>query len=258
MWIRRGSPAVLFCRIAFMGLRDKKIKIRLLHKKANRLVYSLPDLDRINDAFIDGVRWPENIAYLGFWVPRAMAPQGKPVRDMVSDRKYVCRMSYVADKREIPAEISGDIAAGLKIAPFKNIAAYRRTFLRTHNKYFQKAFKGYHTPAYGAEVKKYLKNTFPDTKGVCVMRGRRVVGMLSLFKIGKYFRFSPMHWITWLWADQSQPKDVRRGVHFMLRAWVRKNASRYVGASIHAVNVKSQKWFIKLGARPCQIYFSRR
>lgn len=212
----------------------------------------------LNDAFIDRVDWPKELPYLVFRVSAKLAPKRAPVRDMVSLKKYVCRTSYIVNKRESPLDMEDGRGYGLEIGPFKSFAEYRWVYTRTHNADFVKAFRAYNTPAYMAEFKEYLKDDFSKTKGVCVRCKGKVVAMLSLFKIGRHAWFSPLYWISWIWADQAQPREIRRAAHSMLRAWVRKNISGYVGASIHAANLRSQNWFIKLGARPCQIFFSRR
>lgn len=231
---------------------------RLLQRKADKVIYSLPSIGLLNDGFISKLDWPEEIPYLVFRVSRKLAPKRHPIRNMVTRRKYVCRTSYIVHKSNIPLEKATGRGHGLELGSFRNFPEYKREYVRTHDADFTRVFGDYDTPAYRAEIKQYIQESLPKTKGVCVRSGGKVIAMLSLLRIGRHSWFSPLHWITWLWADQAQPREVRRAAHAMLRAWVRRNISGYVGASVNAPNLKSQNWFIKLGARPCQIFFSRR
>ena len=231
--------------------------IKLLKTGKDRIVYSLLSIGLLNDKFIDAVPWPADKDFLIFRLAKKNVVKGKPVEDMVSLKKYVCRTTYVFNRRDLPNYDKDDRLAGFKLAPFKNMAEYKTVSRKTHDRCFLKPFKDYLTPAYGAEYENYIKNTLPKTKGISVRKDGEIVAMLSLLKVkGKIF--SPMHWISWIWVDARQPKEARRAIHSMLRWWVHKNSTKYVGAAIHAANLKSQKWFIKSGGWPVQIFFSRR
>jgi len=225
----------------------------------DRVTYYLPSLSLLNEKFIDGVDWPQDTDFLVFRLSKENAQKGVAVQDMVSKRKYICRTTYIGNKRDIAASPAAGRGFGLRLANFKSFAEYKKVYLKSHREGFVKAFKDYQNASYGKECRSYLKNEFPRTKGISVRKGARVVGMLSVLRIDKAKKpFAPLDWLTWLWLDGRLPREERRAAHGMLCSWIKQNVRKYYGAAIHAANLKSQGWMIKLGGRPAQIFFSRR
>ncbi len=220
------------------------------------MLYSLPSTAPLCDKFLDGVYWPADKAALVFVFPEKEAGGGKPVRDMVSRKKYVCRLSYLAEKRAMPAGRAGP-SAGLVLAPFKTPAEHRKWAAATYREYFVKPFRAYLTPAFEAEARDYYRRELPKAKGISVRKAGKVVSMLTLLKVPAAGA-RPLDWVTWVWADPALSKPERRAGHALLRAWLRRNCRGAVGATVHAANARSQKWFLKSGFRPARISFSRR
>lgn len=221
-------------------------------------MYSLPSLKLLNEKLVDEINWPDDTPLLIFRIAKENIVKGKPIEDMVSLKKYVCRTSYIFDRSGLPKGRTDGRHYCLKLAPFKSLAEYKAVSRKTNEKYFLKPFKKYLTPAYTAEYENYIKDDLPKTKGISVTKDGEMVAMLSLLKVKAKKPYSPLHWITWIWVDGGQPKEVRQIIHTMLRGWLRRNSSKYLGAAIHAANLKSQYWFIRSGGRPVQIFFSRR
>jgi len=233
-------------------------KIELIRVLKNQILYSLPSAAMLCDKFIDGVEWPADKDALVFAFPENEAGSGKPVRDMVSRKKYVCCMTYMADKKKIPKGKTAGSACGLTLEPFKDPAEHRKWALATERKYFSGPFRDYLTPAFESESKEYYKSGLPKAKGVSVRKNGKIVSMLTLYEVVRDSSHKPLHWVTWIWADPGLPKEERRVIHALLRGWVRENSRNYVGASVHAANIKSQNWFLRSGFRPARISFARR
>ena len=233
-------------------------KIRLIKALKNQMLYSLPSAAMLGDKFIDGVAWPADKAALVFTFPEKEAGSGKPVRDMVSRKKYVCCLTYMAGKRTVPAGRTGDGSFGLTLETFKNSAEHRRAERASYRKYFLKPFGDYLTPAFEAGAKEYFRNELPKAKGISVRKNGKIVSMLTLLEIGGKSLRDRLSWVTWLWADPGRPKAERRVIHALLRGWLRENSGKYIGASVHAANLKSQNWFLRSGFRPARISFTRR
>ncbi len=233
-------------------------KIKLIKVLKNQVLYSLPSTALLGDKFIDGIYWPEDKAVLVFSFPAEEAGSGEPVRDMVSGGKYVCRLTYMADKRKLTAGGTAGPRSGLALEPFKNTAEHKKWARATDLKYFSGPFKKYLTPSFEAEAKEYYKNELPKARGVSVRKKSRVVSMLTLLKIAGKPGAGPLDWISWIWVAPCLAKAERLAAHALLRGWLRENSRKYIGASVHAANLRSQKWFLRSGFRPARISFSRR
>ncbi|HOI43564.1 MAG TPA: hypothetical protein PK523_11515 [Elusimicrobiales bacterium] len=236
------------------------VKLKLLKRGEDRMTYSLPSLKMLSEKLVDSMEWPADKQILAFRFPPSRAPKGVPIKDMISRRKYLCRTTYVGKKRDIPAVNANGCKCGLKLASFRSRGEFRKTFLGTHEKYFIKAFRDYQEAGYKQENKKFFEKYFPSTKGISVRKDRKIVGILCEMTIpkdgGKAYR--PMSWLCWVWVDGRLSKEERKASHNMLGGWIKKLPGKYFGAAIHAVNLKSQNWMLKMGARPVQVFFLRR
>ena len=233
-------------------------KIRLIKALKNQMLYSLPSAAVLGDKFVDGVDWPADKAALVFTFPEKEAGSGKPVRDMVSRKKYVCCLTYMADKKMLPKKKPDGASFGLTLEPFKNPAEHRRAERASYREHFLKPFRDYLAPAFEAGAKEYFRNELPKAKGISVRKNGKIVSMLTLLEIGGKSLRDRLSWVTWLWADPGRPKAERRVIHALLRGWLRENSGKYIGASVHAANLKSQNWFLRSGFRPARISFTRR
>ena len=223
------------------------------------MTYSLPSLDLLSEKLVGSVDWPADKPFLAFRFQPRRAPKGLPIQDMVSRRKYVCRTTYYGNKSGIPAASPCCSEFGLKLSPFRSMAEYKRTTMRTHKRYFVNPFSAYMAGNHKEEDRVYYSQYLPKTKGISVRKAGKIVGMMSIIRFPKNGRsYTPCSWISWLWVDGALPKEERKAAHAMLGGWLKKLPGRYFGGAIHAVNLKSQRWFLKMGARPVQVFFLRR
>lgn len=223
----------------------------------DQILYSLSSTAALSDRFIDGLDWPADKATLVFRFPGKEARSGRPVADMVSRKKYVCRLVYMADNSAIPAAPAGN-RFGLKLRKFKDAAEHRKWALATDREYFSGPYRAFLTPSLEAEAKEYYKNDLPKAKGVSVRRNGKIVSMLTLLRIRGKRGAKPLDWVSWIWVDPAAPLAERRCIHALLRGWLRKNSRGRIGASVHAANLRSQKWFLRSGFRPARLAFTRR
>ncbi len=233
------------------------VKLVGITKKAIR--YSIPSIGILNDKFLDGLDWPADKEMVTFMFPRKAIKAGEPVKDMVSAGSYVCRTTWLVHKKKIRLGKPAGFAGGLALVPFKDRAEHMRFERAVDEKYFRKPFKKYLDPSYRAEAEDYYKNCLPQSQAISVRKEGRVVAMVTLAKITTASRLlKPLHWVTWIWVDPRLSAQQRQTTHYLLRGWLRESSSRYIGATVHAVNVRSQKWFLKAGFRPVRVFFSRR
>ena len=68
----------------------------------------------------------------------------------------------------------------------------------------------------------------------------------------------PTSLIPWVWIDSKLSANERQNVHFQMVSWLKKNTKKEIGAGIDAVNLRSLKFFTKLGFKPTYILFQRR
>ncbi|MGD9642069.1 MAG: hypothetical protein AB7V08_04945 [Elusimicrobiales bacterium] len=235
------------------------VKPKLMKRGDGSITYSLPSIKMLSEKLVDSLEWPEDKIILAFRFPPERAPKGVPIQDMVSRRKYLCRATYIGTKSNIPDRGGDGAGCGLKLAPFRSKAEYGRVYLRSYAEDYLKPFCDYQERGYEKENKEYFKKQFPNTKGISVRKDGRVVAMLCVKHMPENGRpYRPLSWIDWLWVDGSIPKDERKAAHGLLGKWLKKLPGKYFGGAIHAVNMKSQNWFIRMGARPVQIFFLRR
>ncbi len=221
------------------------------------IIYNLPDIKMLKDGLISNLKWPEDKSYLFFNLSAKDTRTKQPIKTIVSTDKYSCRLNYLSPKNRIHSFRAPEPLRTLKLQPFKSLEEIKKMTIWSHGKYFLARYKQYLSPNHAAETKKYLTN-LKKVKSVAIIYKNKCAGMVSLMKIVHATSLpKPLHWVTWIWIDNKLPEDARRYAHSLVRSWLIKNSSKYIGASVNAVNIRSQKWFLKMGFRPVRVFFEK-
>lgn len=220
------------------------------------IFYDLPDLGMLGAGLPAGVEWPEDRPRLCFDLAARDRKRGIVVSNPLPEDKYICRINYLAGRKQVRATGGRAADAGLTLQPFRNFKEHKTLELWSHDKYFAKPFKKYMSPAHKAEARVYYK-MLKDTESAVLRRGAKSVGMITMLRLPGANLPKPLHWITWVWIAPELSPAERRQAHTLLAGWMKNNSIKYVGCSVHSANVRSQKWFLKMGFKPVRVFFER-
>ena len=223
----------------------------------DKVTYDLPSLDMLDSGLVSGLAWPEKTPYLLFNLSKKDCKRKEPISDPVPGDKYICRVNYLATKNTISAPKWAAVPAALRLEPFKDLEDHKTFEMRVHDKYFAKPYCKYMSAAHEEEGKSYF-GELDKTSSVALVRGKKRVGMVTVLRITSTVLPRPLHWVTWLWVDKKLSSDERRCAHALIAGWLKNNSLKYVGASVHAANLRSQKWCLKMGFRPVRVFFKRK
>jgi len=105
---------------------------------------------------------------------------------------------------------------------------------------------------------KFVANNYLSTANVLYLeKDKKLTTLMTVIK-WKDYNDIPVDWITWVWIEKDISKDERSVIHNYISVWLRDNIEDRVQCVVNSFNVRSQKFFRKLGFTPECIHIVRK
>jgi len=147
----------------------------------------------------------------------------------------------------------------------KNISRYRfddrgdliKFFERTWVKFFFDRYKEYFSPEMKEKWFGMLKD-LPNSNNTIVLsdgRGEKIA-MLMTYDSSDCIG-NRVTQVGWIWVDENVGASERINIHHQLVSWLLEKSQDLIQAGVHIDNVRSQKYFMKLGFKPVCMHLFR-
>jgi len=226
---------------------------KVIRKLPGIYIYEIPTLSEVTAEMLRDFNWPPGITSAGF-MAKQFCPQ--VVTEEQIPERYNARIVYSADKGGIVVPACGAPGATAVCCEVgKNLQEFKTIFLETHKVYFQ-TWGDKVGAGLMSDVVDVAENSLPGAKHLYLECSGLAAGVAAIIK-WKDVRGEPVDWIPWVWIASELPKEVRESVRTRIADWMQKNVDGKVQCAIDAFNVRSQKFFIKLGFFPQCIYIGK-
>jgi len=170
-------------------------------------------------------------------------------------RKYTLQIVYSITKKQLK-EKKVKLPKDIKSVRFKNKKEYFK-FLKKKLLEYIYSWESFLNIDNYLEFLKTLRD-HPWTKNyLCLKKGRRIVTLTDLCEPPDFIR-CPLDWIGYIWIDSNLEKEERMTIHKYIKWWLKKNMKHKVlRAGVYSFNIRSQKFFRKMGFKPSWISFSK-
>lgn len=217
------------------------------------IIYQTPSLSGVNAETLESLAWPDGINSIGFLLAE---PGGGPVTDGQVPEKYRARVLYTADLESIIVpEPLQEVGPCVRATAEKDYEEFKKLYLETHELFFQtwgdRAGSGLMR-----DVANVVEKSLPGAKRLFLEKDGAPAGMAAMIK-WKDLRGEPVDWITWVWIPEGLPGSARAAAHRKIAGWLKTNVETRVQCAVNTFNLRSQKFFIKLGFRPQCIYIGK-
>lgn len=229
-----------------------KTPLKILKASDNEIVYSLSDKDRLDENFFADLDWPAGIKNLKFFLSVPCQDEFKTV--LFFAERFPTKVIYSASKADLPVAISG-CSAGIETAQLKSLDELKDVFIETNNKYREDAGK----PLTDKEIQErgtVAATLLARSRSLCLQNSAQIISMLVVFKWMDCFG-APVDWIPWVWIKSDISREERSYVHAKFIEWLRGNVSERVQCIVASDNLRSRKFFLKLGFHPECISITR-
>lgn len=216
-----------------------------------KIVYRAETLRSVTGELLGGLAWPADPAgQVGFVFNEAVEDEYALLQKNLSDG-YFARFIYAAAKQDIRIPAAEE-APGLAPHAFRAPEELKALFLST-NKVFSEQWKKQLKDRYAALLESQAREDLPKARVMAFAKNGRAVSLFTMTRETGYEGL-PVDWLHWAWiADTLEPGE-RAFIHRRAAEWVCANVAREIQCNIFAFNLRSQKFFRKLGFLPKCLY----
>ncbi len=218
--------------------------MEIIKRTDKKIVYKLPDFSVVNSAFVDSLDWPEGINVQMFLFEKPITGEHEVMPGIHSERLvglgYSCTPVTVG-------HIAVPLPAGL-VPVNLEAGRLRQFYYDTHMEFYNK-WESELGAGYMKEANMVSEKLLSPASSAAVAKGGRNVALLTTVK-WKDCLDQPADWVTWVWIDPTLAKDERNAIRSYFSKWLVDNSANKVQCFINAFNVRSQKFFRRIGFLP--------
>ncbi len=219
--------------------------LKVLKTFEREIVYDLQDAALVTPAMIASLNWPENIRLLRFFLSGRVSDEFGATQ--VLSERHSTLVVYSASKENFCLERQ-DSPANMERVKLDSLETLRPVYLETSDKYHYDSGKP--LTAKGLEERSMVISTLlPGSKNVCINKAGITAALLVIIKWKDCFG-TPVDWVPWVWIEKSLSSEERGWIHSEFSAWLRETCSDRVQCIVEADNMRSRKFFIKMGFHP--------
>lgn len=218
------------------------MEMQLIRKTEKRVVYKIDNISRITNEFIERLNWPENIRGMIIIFDDKIENE-YPQMSSISCKNYVC-LAYSAHKGDLLNK-KMPLPNSIRVATLKDFDELKRLYYETKHLLYE-SWKECLGDRYLREVDSVVKNYLPSAKVAYLTKNGKPAALLTVIKWKDYTDI-PVDWITWVWIDDSLQKVERLAIRCYFAEWLRANIKDRVQCVVNSFNIRSQKFFRKLG-----------
>lgn len=229
-----------------------KIPLQVLKSMDGEIIYSLPGGVDLAEKFFAGLDWSENIKTVKFFLSSPCEDEFKLVAAFA--RRFHARVVYSANRNSLRAH--GQFQAEkIEIAGPKSQEEIKTIFFETNDAYREDIGKPL-TQKERREREDAATKLLTDSRVLCLQKNGQLISALFVFKWKDCFG-APVDWIPWVWTKSDISASERFGVHQEQIVWLREHITDRVQCIVAADNLRSRKFFVKIGFNPECIVISK-
>jgi len=165
--------------------------------------------------------------------------------------KYELRHIYQITRTDLK-DTTTKPPSGIKSFKFKNKEFYFKS-LKNKLLFYYKLWSKFLNKKEYLDLSIHRQST---KKYLCLKKNRTTAALVDLWEYKNYI-YCPMDWIGYIWINPELNPEERAGIHKFIKFWLYKNMSHSVlRASVASYNLRSQKFFTKMGFKTAWISFS--
>lgn len=221
--------------------------LEIIYKKGRKIVYKIDSCDRITEGFIAQLKWPPEITGLIFVFEQAIVNETQIMAKL--PLSIDAGVVYSSSRNSLPAaeEVGNTHVVAAQIKDAEMLA---RLYLACREKVFAPVAGIRQIPEIDmAVMMAKMRDQLANAKIGYWERSGIPAGAIVVTKWHDYAD-RPVEWIPWIWIDPNIPLEDRKSLHGLISGWLKANIDGKVQCVVDSYNVRSQKFFKKLGFIP--------
>lgn len=221
-------------------------QFELVKISEHKIIYRIDDFEMITAGFIQSLQWPEKICSMFFLFRNPIEKE----HEVLSGLPHSVDVGIIYSMAKFGLKISSEYTAN-KVVQTKvpNAKELAKMYLACRSRIFA------HTPEKSlpavdmGDVLTKMENQINYAKiGYWEVRARPA-GIIVVTCSHNYADV-PVEWVPWVWIDESLLAEERKILHSNIRTWLTENIDKELQCIVNSFNVRSQKFFRKMGFIP--------
>jgi len=220
---------------------------KIIYQKGKKIVYKIDSCDRITEGFVGQLKWPPGITGMIFVFEQAIVNETQILAKL--PLSIDAGVVYASSRETLPAaEVVGNTQ--IVAAQVKDAEMLAGLYLACREKVYAPVAGVRQIPAVDmAAVMVKMRDQLTNAKIGYWENSGTPVGAIAVTKWHDYAD-SPVEWIPWIWIAPDISQEERKVLHVLISGWLKANISGRVQCVVDSYNVRSQKFFKKLGFTP--------
>jgi len=225
--------------------------LRELFRNEIIIVHELDDMGRLDDAFARKLEWPAGIKgqifASGAPIPEelVLAPRFTYSRNLEFHINLSVRKEWL--QRGVSSGSQVEQVADL---PWEEL---RELYIRIKHRIFSQLPWHKADPEEDRRDVEAFEKKHGAYKVGCWKKAGAPAGIIGVRKWKDYLQ-QPVDWVSWVLVEESLPKEDRIAVRALIGSWLYDNAGDRVECIVQSFNIRSLKFFLKLGFKPVSIH----
>ncbi len=229
--------------------------MELIKQDGANIVYRINSGFRMSESTLSGVNWAGGVKRVSLVFEKGgiseedlcgCLPQGYDMRIVYSvNKEELSRISVPSKNGKISLEIPSDLSD------------LKSFFMKTIEDYYILPFSSRVPPGLRQETKEFVENKLSLEGNIYLMKGSERIGFISLVG-SKNAAGVPINLIPWIWVDGKLSPADRLVAHAKIIECLKDKAKGEINAWVDSFNIRSIKFFRKLGFMPSCAHITRR
>ncbi len=221
--------------------------LKIIYQKGRKIVYKIDSCDRITEGFIGQLKWPPEITGMIFVFEQAIINETQILAKL--PLSFDVGVVYSSSREDLP-EAAGVGYTQVVAAKVKDAEMLARLYLACREKVFAPVAGVRQIPKVDmAAVMLKMRDQLINAKIGYWEKSGAPVGAIAITRWHDYAD-SPVEWIPWIWITSDISPEDRKVLHVLISGWLKTNIVGKVQCVVDSYNVRSQKFFKKLGFIP--------
>lgn len=219
-------------------------QLELVKRLDNKIVYRIDNLTMLTTDFILALQWPEKINVINFIFRCPIENEDRVLAGLPYSPDV--GVVYSMRKSKTLTTLTGDTVLQVKAPGVKELA---KMYLACRDRVFahvpEKILPAIDMPAVLVKMENQIKSAkigYWEVKA-------RPAGAIVVTRLANNAD-AAVEWVPWVWIDDNLLAEERRLLHARIRAWLTENIDQEVQCVVNSFNVRSQKFFRKMGFVP--------
>lgn len=227
-----------------------------IRRDGSTTVFELDHPDELTIGLLESLDWPEDAPKTAFRFREPVIESALSTLSTLPSR-YIVRIGYTAQTSAFAATAGSPFTSGGEWQTPTDLEALKLLTRKTIIERFYEPWRELETPAFVKDVEAFLEHGLAMSASANYLIDGRTAGLINLMTHHDCHAL-PVDHIAWVWIDENLTPVERADAHVRLLAWLASKPTGRIHAFVHTFNVRSRRFFGKIGFSPACIHISKR